>query len=115
MVVYSRNVPLMCLTWFYSLSPHSLYNFEEVIKPFLTQYTSYREAKRNNRYLLTIKKRQGNNLKSYIGCFQSQLAKVSDCNEDISAITFISELQVSHPMYKHLLKHNVTRMSEILS
>jgi len=103
MVVYSRNVPLMCLTfssilkgvasdWFYSLSPHSLYNFEEVIKPFLTQYTSYREAKRNNRYLLTIKKRQGNNLKSYIGCFQSQLAKVSDCNEDISAITFISEL-----------------------
>jgi len=59
--------------------------------------------------------RQSDNLKSYIGYFQSQLAKISNCGEDVSVLAFISGLQVSHPLYKHLLKHNVTRMSEVLS
>jgi len=42
---------------------------------FLTQYASRREAKRNNHHLITVKMRQSNILKSYIGYFQSQLAK----------------------------------------
>jgi len=52
--------------WLYSLPPHSLHNFEEVTEVFLTQYASRREAKKNN-YLLTIKMRQDDSLKSYIG------------------------------------------------
>jgi len=59
--------------------------------------------------------RQRDNLKSYIGYFQIQLATVLNCAEDVSALAFISELQVSHPLYKHILKHNATRMSEALS
>ena len=81
MVVYSCNDPLMCLTfpfslkgvasdWFYSLPTHSLHNFEEVTEAFLTQYVSRREVKKNN-YLLTVKMRHGDILKSYIGYFQS--------------------------------------------
>jgi len=80
MVVSSRNDPLMCLAfssslkgvgsnWFYSLSPHSLYNFEEVTEKFLTQYASRLEARRNNHHLFTVKMRQDDNLKSYIGYF----------------------------------------------
>ena len=45
-------------------------------------------------------------------------AKVSDSplsKEILEILIFISRLQVSHPLYKHLLKHNVTRMSKILS
>ena len=37
------------------------------------------------------------------------------CGEDVYALVFISRLQVSHPLYKHLLKHDITRMSEVLS
>ena len=59
--------------------------------------------------------RQSDSFKSYIDYFQSQLAKVPDCGEDVSALAFISRLKVSHPLYKHLLKYNVTPMSEILS
>jgi len=58
---------------------------------------------------------QSDNLRSYIAFFQSQLAKVPNCLEDVSALVFISGLQVSHSLYKHLLKYNVTRMSEVLS
>ena len=59
--------------------------------------------------------RQGDSLKSYIGFFQSQLAKVLSCDEDVSALTFIRGLQVSHPLYKHLLKYDVTGISNVLS
>ena len=59
--------------------------------------------------------RQGDWLKSYINFFQSQLTKVSNCGEEISTPAFFSGLQVTHPLYKHLQKHNVVKMSEILS
>jgi len=124
MVVYSRNDPLLCITfpsslkgaasdWFYSL-PHPLRNFEEITKTFLTQYASRKEAKKNSHHLLSVKTRQGDSLKSYISFFQSQLAKIPNCSEDVSALSFISRLQISHPLCKLLLKYNVTRMSEVL-
>ena len=94
---------------------HSLCNFEEVFETFLTQYASHREAKRNNHHLLTVKMSQSDNLKSYIGYFQSQLDTVPNCDEDFSTLVFISGLQFSHPLYNHLLKHNVNQMSEALS
>ena len=68
--------------WFYSL-PLSLHNFEEVFKAFLIQYASHRETKRNNHQLLTIKMRQSDSLKFYIGYLQSQLVKVPNCDEDV--------------------------------
>jgi len=47
MVLYSRNDTIICLTfmanlkdmvsdWFYSLLPHSLYNFKEITETFST-------------------------------------------------------------------------------
>ena len=51
--------------------------------------------------------RSRDNLKSYINFFQS-------CSPR-SVLAFISRLQVIHPLYKQLLKHNVAKMSEALS
>ena len=59
--------------------------------------------------------RPRDSLKSYINFFWSQLTKVSNCGEKISTIAFISELQVTSPLYKYLMKHNVAKMSEVLS
>jgi len=59
--------------------------------------------------------RQRDSLKSYISFFQSQLVKLPYCSDDVFALAFISGLQVSHPMYKHLLKQNVTQMGEVMS
>ena len=96
------------------LSAAAFYNFEEVIEAFLTQYASRREAKKNNHRLLFVKMRQGDNLKSYNCYLQSQLVKVSNFGEDVSTLAFTRGLQVSHSLYKHLLKHNITQMSELL-
>ena len=59
--------------------------------------------------------RPGYSLKSYIKFFQNQLAKVSNYGDEVSAVAFISGLHVIHPLYKHLLKHNIAKMSEALS
>jgi len=59
--------------------------------------------------------RPGDNHKSYINFFQSQLTKVSNCGKEVSALAFISGLQVTQLLYKHVLKHNFTKMSEALS
>ena len=53
-------------------------------------------------------------LKAYIGYFQNQLAKVHNCSEGASVLMFISGLLVTQPLYKHLMKHNATRWSEVL-
>ena len=33
----------------------------------------------------------------------------------VVALEFISEAQATHPFYKHLLKHNIAKMSDVLS
>ena len=52
---------------------------------------------------------------SYLNFFENQLTKVSNSGKEVAALAFISGLQVSCPLYKHLLKHNIAKMSEILT
>ena len=59
--------------------------------------------------------RASDSLKAYIGFFQYQLVKIHNCSEDVSLFAFISRLQVTHPLYKHLLQYNVTRWSNTIS
>jgi len=40
---------------------------------------------------------------------------VYNCNDDVAAAAFTSELQVFHSFYKQLMKHEVNRMRDILS
>jgi len=112
MVIYFCNNLIMCFTfsfrlkgvisdWLYSRPLHSLHRFDEVPEMFFTKYAFRRETKRNNRHLLTVKIRKSDNFKSYISYFQSQLAMVPNCDEDVSALAFISGLQVSQPLYNH--------------
>ena len=58
--------------------------------------------------------RHGDYLKSYISYFQSQLAKVS-LRWECFCIRIHQRAASFSPLYKHLLKHDVTRMSEVLS
>ena len=52
--------------WLYSLPPHSLHNFSEVTKAFLTQYATRQEAKRSSHHFLSVRMRPGDSPKSYI-------------------------------------------------
>ena len=56
----------------------------------------------------------GESLKNYVNYFQSLMALVYNCNEDITVATFISGLQVTHSFYKYLVKNKVTKMRDIL-
>jgi len=58
--------------------------------------------------------RQNDSLKSYIGYFQSQLAKIPNCGEDVSVLHSSAGYKSLTPIQTSP-KHNITRMSEVLS
>ena len=101
--------------WFYSLLCESLWNFEEVKQAFYHQNASWRELRRNINHLLTIKVKLRESLKQNVGYFQSQMVLVYNCNEDVAAARFISGLQVTHTFYRHLVKHVITKIRDILT
>ena len=86
--------------------------FEDVTDVFYNQFASQRSQKNSN-HLLVVKK-PGESLNNYVSYFQSQIALVYNCNEDVAAAPFISGLQVTHSFYKHLVKNDVTKMRVIL-
>jgi len=99
--------------WFYLLPMKSLQNFHEVTDAFYNLFAFRRKFQRNNNHLLTVKMKAGESLKNYINYFQSQVALVYNCNEDV-ATTFIIGLQVTNPFYKYLVNNDVTKMRDIL-
>ena len=103
------------MEWFYSLPPRSFHNFSEITEAFLAQYAIHQKDKKSSHQLLSVKIRSGDSLESYINFFLSKLSKVSNYGEEVSALLFISRLQVTHPLYKHLLNHNVAKTIEALS
>ena len=108
------SVKEVAFDWFYSLLQRSVHSFEALTKLFLTQCSSLQEFKQSNHHLLSVKIRFFDNLKTYVGYFQNQLVKVHNCSKDASALAFISVLRITHPLYKHLVKYNITCWSEIL-
>ena len=92
-----------------SLLTQSLLSFEEVSD------ASLKEFKRNNNHLLTIKMKSRETLKRYISYFQSQMALIYNCNDDVTAVAFIVGLETNHSFYKHLVKLDVTSLKDILS
>jgi len=59
--------------------------------------------------------RKCDSLKSYIGYFQSQLAKVPNCVEASLHLHSSTGCKSLTSLYKHLMKHIVTQMIEVLS
>jgi len=62
-----------------------------------------------------IKMKPRGSLKYDVSYYQNQMALVYNCNVDVVVAMFISGLSVSHSFYKYLVKHEVTRMRDILS
>jgi len=125
MVVYSHDDFLMCcvfpsslkgvaLDLFHSLPPQSLWSFEEVSNAFFNQYASRQELKKNSNHLLTARMQQRETLKRYISHFQSQMAPVYNCNEDVTVTASVNGLEINYSLYKHLMKYDVTNMKDIL-
>jgi len=61
-----------------------------------------------------IKMKVGESLKNYVNYFQSEMALVYNCNEDIASAAFISGLQVTNFFYKYLVENDITKMRDIL-
>ena len=99
---------------YFSLPKNSLQSFDDVTDAFYNQFTSWGVFQRNNNYLLAVRMKPGERLKSYINYFQSQMTLVYNCDEDVATAAFISGLQVIYSFFKHLVKNDVTKVRDIL-
>jgi len=113
--VFPSSLKGVALDCFYTLPSWSLRSFEEVSDAFFNQYASRQEFKKNSNHLLTVKMKHGETFKRYISNFQSQIALVCNCNNDIVAAAFTARLQTNHSFYKHLVKHDVANLKDIMS
>jgi len=43
-------------------------------------------------------------LEGFIGYFQSQMALVHNCSDDVSTATFTAGLHTNHSFYRHMVK-----------
>ena len=43
------------------------------------------------------------------------MALIYNCNDDVTVAAFTAGLKINHSFYKHLVKHDVTNMKDILS
>ena len=64
--------------------------------------------------IFMVMMKPGESLKNYVSYFQSQMALMYNCSEDVVVATFISGLHATHSFYKHLVKNDVTKMRDIL-
>ena len=53
-------------------------------------------------------------LKLYISYLQNQMVMVYNCSDNVVAATFIIRLQTDNSFYKHLVKHDITNIKDIL-
>ena len=111
--VFPSSLKDMALDWFYSLLSQSLRSFEKVSNAFFNQYALRQKFKKNSNHLLIIKMKPGETLKRYISYFQNQMVMVYNCIDDVTSVAFIVGLQTDHS-YKHLVKHDITNMKDIL-
>lgn len=70
--------------WFGTLRPRSIGSFEELAKQFLTWFMASRRRRKPAAYLLTIKQKEGKNLKTYPMCFNKERLTTDDQDEKIT-------------------------------
>ena len=97
-IAFPSSVKGSGYNWVYLLPKNSLQSFHDVTDIFYNQFDSRREFQRSSNHLLTVKMKFEESLKNYVNYFQSQMALVYNCNEDIVVVAFISLAACHQPL-----------------
>ncbi|KAM1287302.1 hypothetical protein FF1_001231 [Malus domestica] len=114
MILYRNNDDLMCKIfattlqskehyWFYTLSPQSIWSFDEFSLVFTKEYSSYCSIKEKSYHLFNIKKNPNKSLCDYVKRFKVEKAKIVGCNDSIVRAAFQKKLLADHPLFGELI------------
>lgn len=88
---FSLTLRGLARTWFGSLALGSIENFDELACLFLTHFMANRRRRRLAAFLLTIKQREDENLKTYLVWFNKEWMTTEDQEEKITLAALLRE------------------------
>ncbi|KAL2242652.1 UNVERIFIED_CONTAM: Retrovirus-related Pol polyprotein from transposon [Sesamum indicum] len=79
--------------WFMSLPPGSIESHEQLVQKFIFHFASKRKQKRSATYLFTIRQKENETLKNFMGRFNNETLEVQDLRIDMMVSILIHGLK----------------------
>ncbi|KAL2228388.1 UNVERIFIED_CONTAM: hypothetical protein Sindi_1818500 [Sesamum indicum] len=79
--------------WFTNLPRGSIDSHEQLVKKFSFYFASWRKQKRSATHLFTIRQREDETLKSFVGRFNNEMIEIQDLRIDMMVSILIHELK----------------------
>ena len=122
MAVHSKNEPLMCkvfpfslgpeaMRWFDSLKAGSIDSFKELTRVFGSRFVADRRVLAS---LLSLSMREGETLKTYLDRYWEMLNEVDEDFDDMNISTFKLGLPVEHGLRKSLIGKLVNGIRQLM-
>ena len=99
--------------WFSRLTPNSVSTFKELSAQFTTHFIGGHRYKKSTAYLMSIKQREDETLRSYISRFNKEALSIDKADDKILVVAFTNGLLKGKSLFS-LYKNDLNTMSEVL-
>ena len=99
--------------WFSRLMPNSISTFKELSAQFALHFVRGHKYKKSIAYLISIKQREDETLRSYIARLNKEALSIDEANNKILVATFTNGLQKNKFLFS-LYKNDPKTMSDVL-
>ena len=99
--------------WFSRLTPNSISTFKELSAQFTAHFIGGHRYKKSTAYLMSIKQRKDETLRSYISRFNKEALSIDEVDDKILVAAFINGLRKGKFLFS-LYKNNPKTMSKVL-
>ena len=99
--------------WFSRLTPNSISTFKELSAQFTTHFIGGHRYKKSTAYLMSIKQRKDETLRSYISRFNKEALSIDEVDDKILVAAFTIGLRKGKFLFS-LYKNNPKTMSKVL-
>ncbi|XP_068314968.1 uncharacterized protein [Pyrus communis] len=123
MVLYQNNEALMCKifattlqgeaqNWFHTLSPQSIWSFDDLSLVFTKKYLSYHSIKKKFDHLFNVKKNPKKSLCDYMKRFKAEKVKIVKCDDVIVSASFLKRHPTDHSLFGELIMKEGLTLAE---
>ncbi|XP_042939467.1 uncharacterized protein LOC122274497 [Carya illinoinensis] len=100
--------------WFGTLKPKSIDNFEELAKQFLTQFMPSRRQRCPAAYVLTVKQKEDENLKTHLALFNKERLTTNEQDEKITLAALLEGVWLCSPFMEELARRTSSTLREFM-
>ena len=99
--------------WFSRLMPNSISTFKELSAQFTTHFIGGHRYKKSMAYLMSIRQREDETLRSYISRFNKEALSIDEADDKILVAAFMNGLRKGKFLFS-LYKNDLKTMLEVL-